>query len=126
MPLEVYLEDAMMDGDMCVCRDCGNQHKSKGKKVLYATVIAHSYAAMASHCGLFFCIWYPEKLGVHVVSDLVPYLHLALVELRSNPEEYKCYVLRDHFNYVSDLITFAEDLLAACQEFPNATVRVDT
>ena len=62
-----------------------------------------------------------ENLGI--ASDIIPKLHKGILELKGNSEHYREFELSQGFGTIKNIISFYEDLLADCQQYPYAELR---
>jgi len=57
-----------------------------------------------------------EKVGI--ASDLVPKLYKGILELKNSSEIYTEYELQHGLGTIKSVLTFYEDLLQDCQQYP--------
>ncbi len=57
-----------------------------------------------------------EKIGM--ASDLVPKLHKGILELKNSTEAYTEYELHHGLGTIKNVLSFYEELLKDCQQYP--------
>jgi hypothetical protein len=96
----------------------------EGTAEVYAANITHNLTTMASHAGIYDVLWRPEENGIRVARDLVEPLILGLERLRRHPEHFAQFTPSNGWGTYGQLVQFVEAYLDACQQYPDATVRV--
>lgn len=87
--------------------------------------LTHNLAPMARACGLYVCCWEPETHGIATAAQLQAPLQQGLARLR---RERAALVLLQPVNgwgTYDDLVAFVEEYLRACEQWPEASVRVE-
>lgn len=94
--------------------------------VLYQNNITHNLNRMAEAAGLYTVLWKPGTLEIQRAEQLIPHLQKGLDFLRDQPDLCKGYNPGNGWGAYEDLVAFVRSYLHACQQHPNATVRVST
>lgn len=94
--------------------------------VLYQNNITHNLGRMAGVADLYTVLWEPGKLELLRAEQLIPHLQKGLTFLQKNPHLCKGYNPTNGWGAYEDLVAFVRSYLHACQQHPNATVRVST
>ena len=85
--------------------------------------ITHNLGKMASEAGLYLPLWRPEEVPVTTAGDLVPLLRAGLERLEAEPDRFRAWDAPNGWGKYEHLVEFVRRYLAACEEFPDATVR---
>ena len=107
----------------CECT-CGHKHTGATQQCLYSANITHNLNRMANAAGIYEALWRPEEIGVTRPRQLIPLLREGLARLVENPEVFKEYNPENGWGTYSGLVSFVRNYLAACEEYPDATVYV--
>lgn len=92
--------------------------------VVFSANITHNLAQMAREAGIHRLVWRPDENGVTVASQLIEPLTEGLKRLKESPEYFKAYNPENGWGSYEVLIEFVEEYLAACREYPEATISV--
>ena len=115
MSLDVYLEGQRP------CPHCGRSYE-EGQ--IYWANITHNLNKMASAAGIYEPLWRPDEIGITTASQLIPLLEAGLTKLKANPATYEEYNAENGWGMYEHFVPFVEKYLEACQQNPDATVRV--
>ena len=121
MSLDVYLKGEEKEVE-CVCSCCYHTHTKIERAQLYEANITHNLGAMAGVAELYYHLWRPEELGITKAFELIRPLKEGLALLKSNPDKFYPYNPTNGWGAYTNLVTFVEEYLAACEEYPEATV----
>ena len=91
---------------------------------IYDANITHNLGAMASEAGIYRHLWRPEELGIVKAAQLIEPLRAGLALLTADPERFKKHNAPNGWGLYKDFVPFVERYLAACEENPDADVRV--
>lgn len=144
MSLDVYLETPSH-----TCPACNEPH---GGGTVYEANITHNLGKMADAAGLYEAMWRPElvvappEVAAQIrqlekerrwseaddlksgrtakARDLIPLLQAGLARLRGDPQRYQAFNPENGWGNYDGLVRFTADYLAACEEHPDAVVRV--
>ena len=86
--------------------------------------ITHNLNKMASEAGVYKYLWRPEEVNATKARQLIKPLDKGLKELLSKPEHYKQFNPPNGWGTYEGLVDFIEAYIAACQEWPDAKVKV--
>lgn len=110
MSLDIYLED----------------EGRYGSHTLFSANITHNLNAMAEAAGIYKHLWRPEELEPPVTraGDLIGPLRAGYQRLLDNEA-----VMREHdspngWGMYQHFVPFVAEVIAACERYPEATVRV--
>lgn len=85
--------------------------------------ITHNLGRMADAAGIYRVLWRPEEIGIERAWQAVEPLKAGIAELRSNPRRFKALNPENGWGNYEGLLAFADDCLAACEQYPDALVR---
>lgn len=111
MSLDVYLETEP-------CPHCGRY------ETVYTANITHNLCEMAGHAGIYNAVWCPEECGVTHARQMVKILTDGLTLLAKHPDEFKRLNPPNGWGTYQYLFDFTREYLNACEEHPDAKVRV--
>ena len=90
---------------------------------VYSRNITHNLNVMAEAAGIYGVLWRPEENGIETAIQAVPHLEKGLELLKSDPERFQQYNSPNGWGTYPHFVKFVEDVLQACIENPDATVR---
>jgi len=91
---------------------------------VYSRNITHNLGAMAQEAGIYKQLWWPEEVGAKIAKDLIGPLAVGLSKLKAAPEIFKKHNPDNGWGNYDGLVSFVEDYLSACEEYPEATIGV--
>ena len=91
---------------------------------IYDSNITHNLSAMASDAGIYRHLWRPEELGITKAAQLIEPLRMGLLLLKSDPARFQKHNAPNGWGLYEHFVPFVENYLAACEENPDAAVRV--
>jgi len=91
---------------------------------VYTANITHNLNKMAAEAGLYEHLWRPDELGITKAQELIEPLREGLKALGSDPERFKALNPPNGWGTYEGLIRFVAGYLQACEQWPDATVRV--
>jgi hypothetical protein len=125
MSLDVFLYDSGDGTEIrCECTRCGNVHSYNERRKLYSANITHNIATMAGRAGIYDFLWRPDEININKASQLTYFLRNGLALLKTNPEYFKKFNPENGWGDYDGLVSFVENYLAACIEYPDADVEV--
>lgn len=90
---------------------------------VYDGNITHNLGKMADAAGIYQHLWRPEELGITQAKGLIEPLTEGLALLRADPDRFKSHNPPNGWGDYDGLVRFVSEYLAACTEYPEATVR---
>lgn len=94
-----------------------------GERV-YSANITHNLGRMAREANIYMALWRPEEIGITHAHQLIEPLTAGLELLRSDPVHYKQFNPENGWGNYDNLVSFTEQYLEACEEYPQAEVGV--
>jgi hypothetical protein len=91
---------------------------------VYARNITHNLGQMAEAAGLYECLWRPDEHGITAASQLIPLLRAGLGRLAADRARFEALNPKNGWGDYAGLVDFVSSYLAACEEYPTATVTV--
>ena len=95
-----------------------------GDTCVYDANITHNLGQMADEAGIYRYLWRPEEVNAKRAKDLIPRLTNGLELLRSDPDRFKKFNPENGWGSYDGLVSFVEQYLEACKEYPEAAIRV--
>jgi len=92
--------------------------------MVYTANITHNLSYMAKEAGIYECLWRPEDIGISIASELIEPLIMGLRKMKSDPEIFKVFNPSNGWGNYEGLVSFVEEYLNACKQFPEAEVSV--
>jgi len=86
--------------------------------------ITHNLSKMANMAGLYEALWRPEELDITHAHQLIDILRDGLCLLKDAPVRFKALNPENGWGNYEGLVRFVEDYLKACEENPQAQIRV--
>ena len=117
MSLDIYFNQKIK------CPKC--EHVLSGEQVFWKN-ITHNLSRMADSAGFYNQLWHPENTDVVTAKDLSLHLEKGIKELKSNPDKYKQLSASNGWGTYEQFIPWLEELLAACNEYPDSIVTTST
>lgn len=85
--------------------------------------ITHNLASMADKAGIYGCLWRPEENGIETAAQVAVLLRKAIADMKDRPDYYRQFEASNGWGLYDNFVPWCERVLAACEEFPDATVR---
>lgn len=142
MSLDVYLEGSTDESRTGIfIREAGQtreilreewDEKFPGKEPIVAIVegylftdnITHNLGKMAAEAELYYPIWRPDEIGITKAHQLIEPLKNGLNRLVANPDKFKKYNPSNGWGSYELLVRWVQTYLQACEQFPDAHVKV--
>lgn len=86
--------------------------------------ITHNLNRMAVAAGIYEPLWRPDEIGITKASQLIEPLSAGLERLKADPGTYRAHNPSNGWGTYEGLVTFVEAYLAACRDYPEASVSV--
>lgn len=91
---------------------------------VYWANITHNLGRMADEAGIYQYLWRPDELGIKTAAELIEPLRAGLIRLESNQVHFEQFNPSNGWGSYDALVSFTRRYLAACEEYPEATVTV--
>ncbi len=121
MSLDLYLYGAARE-ERCICSACEHEHTRKVSDCHYSGNITHNLGEMAEAAGIYNCMWRPREHGITKARQMIDPLRAGLALLRSDPARFEKYNASNGWGMYKHFVPFVAEVLAACEEYPDADV----
>lgn len=91
---------------------------------VYSANVTHNLNRMADEAGIYDCLWRPDENGITKAKQLIDPLRAGLNLMKSQPERFKKHNPANGWGSYDMFVPWLERYLAACEQWPDATVRV--
>mgnify|MGYP001181008096 CR=1 FL=1 len=91
---------------------------------VFSANVTHNLADMAHAAAIYEACWCPEERGITKAAQLIPLLKDGLRLLKADPEFFRKFNPKNGWGDYDGFVSWVEDYLAACEENPDADVRV--
>lgn len=88
------------------------------------TGLTRNLTDMAKEAGLYLPVWRPEEAGIGRATQLIEPLAKGIADMKKRPDHYKQFNPPNGWGDYGGFVEFVETYLAACIQFPDATIRV--
>ncbi len=122
MSLDVYLYGESVR-DQCEC-ECGHQHFRSYRPELFAANITHNLGAMAKEAGLYEAVWRPEEIWLSKGSEVAALLCGGIARMEQDPQKFMALDSANGWGTYRDFLPWLKTYLKACEEYPDAEVKV--
>lgn len=92
---------------------------------VYECNITHNLTLMADKAGIYQHLWRPAELHITHAAQLIEPLEKALTDLRARPTYFQQFNPPNGWGSYNAFVEVVQDTLAACREFPDATISAD-
>lgn len=116
MSLDVYLVKRYP-----ACVHCGREVEETR---LFDANITHNLGAMAKEAGIYMHLWRPEEIGITKASQLVEPIRTGLKLMKSDSARFKKFDSPNGWGTYRNFVPWIEKYLAACEEYPDAEIKV--
>ena len=86
--------------------------------------ITHNLGEMAEKAGIYDALWRPNEHGYTKAEQIIPILRKGLDLLEQKPEYFKKFNASNGWGMYEHFVPFVKSVLAACEEYPDADIRV--
>ena len=86
--------------------------------------ITHNLTKMAREAGIYEALWRPNEHGYLKAEQIIPVLRDGLALLESDPERFKKFNSPNGWGMYENFVPFVKSVLDACEEYPDADIRV--
>lgn len=91
---------------------------------VFTANITHNVGRMAREAGIYEALWEPEEHGIEEAGQLIPILRAGIERLTADPDGFRKFNPENGWGSYEGLLEFTRRYLAACEDNPDATVRV--
>ena len=93
-------------------------------RTAYHANITHNLNEMAGEAGLYKAMWRPDEHGYTTAKQILPILKHGLAVLELTPSRFEKFNPKNGWGSYEVLVEFVREYIAACEEFPEAEIRV--
>ena len=86
--------------------------------------ITHNLNKMAQEAGIYEVLWRPDEHGYTKAAQIIPVLKEGLKLLEENPDRFKKFDSPNGWGLYIHFVPFVQKVLAACEEYPDADIKV--
>lgn len=86
--------------------------------------ITHNLNTMAEAAGIYKHVWRPEELCITKASQLIEPLRDGIARMKADPAKFEAFNAPNGWGLYENFLPWLERYLAACEEFPDAEIRV--
>jgi hypothetical protein len=79
---------------------------------------------MAEAAGIYDALWDPDEKGYQKAEQIIPILKKGLELLESDPDRFKKFNAKNGWGLYEHFVPFVKEVLEACEEYPDACIRV--
>jgi hypothetical protein len=79
---------------------------------------------MADAAGIYQALWRPDEIGIKTAGELAPLLRDGIAKMEGSPETFTALNPPNGWGSYERFIPWLKRYLAACEENPEATIRV--
>jgi hypothetical protein len=93
-------------------------------EIVWTGNITHNLNEMADAAGIYWALWRPETQGYEIAADIVYELETGLAYLEAYSDYFRLLFNPENgWGTYSTLVKFTERYLAACKQYPSATIK---
>lgn len=122
MSLDFSLVGPEKEVDCDGCRECHTTHKARRRNRYFDRNITHNLNNMFVVAGVYHILWHGGGLRA---GDQINTLATALALMESDPARFKAHNPSNNWGNYEDALDFLRAVLAACREYPDATLECD-
>ena len=86
--------------------------------------ITHNLTNMAAEAGIYEILWRPDEIGIIKAKQIIEPLRTGLALMKADPTRFEKFNPSNNWGSYSVFIPWLENYLAACEQYPEADVRV--
>jgi|SRR6476620_2308570 len=91
---------------------------------VFSANITHNLGKMAQEAGIYQHLWRPDELGITKARELIEPLRNNIDLMEREPERFKAFDSPNGWGLYIHFMPWLHRYLAACEEYPDATVSV--
>lgn len=123
MSLDVYLRGEPYETvEVCPC--CGESRAVMMSDEFYEANITHNLSKMAKEAGIYQVVWRPDENGFNKASEIAGILKAGIEDMKNRPDYYRQFDADNGWGTYRDFVPWLERYLTACEEYPDAYIRV--
>lgn len=96
----------------------------ENRGLLFSRNITHNLGAMADAAGIYKCLWRPDENWITKARQMIAPLGIGLADLQARPEFFAQFNSPNGWGMYEHFVPFVQAVLNACEEHPDADVRV--
>lgn len=137
MSLDVYLTEKRPEKTRCdraaeILREHGFEDFAvnlesryvHGDVEVYSANITHNLNRMAEEAGIYKHLWRPDEIGITKASQLIDPLRSGLASMIADPKRFEAHNPANGWGSYDGFVPWIQQYLSACEDHPNADVRV--
>lgn len=86
--------------------------------------ITHNLGAMANAAGIYEAVWRPDEHGITKARQLIEPLRAGIAKMEAAPQKFEQFNAKNGWGLYVHFLPWLKRYLAACEESPDADVRV--
>ena len=98
--------------------------QDSGGEDVYEFNVTHNLTEMAEASGIYLLMWRPEELDFTTAGELIEGLTKGVATLAADPSRFTRLEPANGWGTYAGLLRVSRRYLAACQDYPNATISV--
>jgi len=106
----------------CVCPTCDHEHMRETQKEYYSANVTHNLGRMAEEAGIYEVLWRGPENGIEIAKQLIEPLEEGIAKMKVDPQHFRQFSAKNGWGMYEDFVPWAEKLLEACKEWPDAEV----
>lgn len=91
---------------------------------VYQSNITHNLGLMADKAGIYEALWRPEEINIYKAKDIIELLETGLADLKLRSDYFKSFNPENGWGNYKVLISFVEDYIQACKEYPDSIIEI--
>lgn len=91
---------------------------------VFSQNITHNLGSMAEEAGIYQHCWRPEEIGITHAKQLIEPLRTAIIAMEADPPRFEKHNASNGWGLYEHFLPWLKKYLAACEEYPDAAVRV--
>jgi hypothetical protein len=92
--------------------------------IVFNRNITHNLKTMAEEVGIYDALWLPDERGYTKAEQIIIPLREGLKLLESDPERFIKFNSPNGWGMYEHFVPFVKAVLAACEEYPDADIKV--
>ena len=96
----------------------------EGSDDAFSANITHNLSQMAAEAGIYVHLWRPDEIGITKAHQLIEPLQAGLSLMKSDPARFQRHNPKNGWGTYEGFVQWIDRYLRACEELPDADVRV--